>query len=201
MKKIILALSLILSVLLVAGCSNKSGNSPEPGTWTENTYVNEFAKLNFTLPDGWVASTDEELSALMDSGAEALKESGVKFSKKALELQTLYGMMAQNPENNSSVILMFENLAMSGSSKMTVEEYMNTVKTQLESAAPASVEFADSYEETIGENTYTVLKMDYPEIPGLSQYYYITKADKYITALIVTATPEETIENIMANFS
>lgn len=200
MKKIILMLSLILTMLLAAGCTSGE-KSPEPGTWTGDIYVNEYANLKLILPDGWVASTDEEISELMNMGAEIMKESGAKFSKKALDLQTIYGMMCQNPETGSNVLLMFENLAMSGSSKMTVAEYMDVVKTQMETVAPAAVEFGESYEETVGSATFTVLEMTYPEIPDFSQYYYMSKSGKHMTALIITVAPGDSIESIMAHFS
>lgn len=84
MKKLLLAMLSVILVFGLAACSNsddKDGQSQteeskevkleyKRGEWTDNTFNSDFLNLTFDLPEGWVIATDEELTNLMQQGAE-----------------------------------------------------------------------------------------------------------------------------------
>lgn len=193
-----IVLIIVLLSITLTGCSE----SFTRGVWKDNVYESTFTKLSFTLPDGWSASTDAEIAEQMDISIDP-DENASEFMKEILKKQNIIDMMCMNATTKSSIILMFENLAVSGNKKMTVEEYANVLKDQLatQSANGFSYNIDDVLsEKTIRNNTYNVLSATIGDT-NASQHYLMRKEGNYIVAAIITlATPDETLDDILKNF-
>ena len=76
MKKRIIA-SLLLSALLggvLTGCSEKEKAFYSPGYWRDTTFYSAFVDLRFTLPEGWEATSQEDLDAMSAEADQLLDQ-------------------------------------------------------------------------------------------------------------------------------
>ena len=164
------------------------------GKWEENKYVNDFAKIKFNLPTGWLKATDEEIAKLMNVGVEALNEDQQKLLEESGS-NSVYGMVANDPASGASIMIIFEDTVL----KVTPEYYLSSVKKQLEEV--------ESYYYTIGDITEKELagtkyySMD-AEISGtvVNQYYYVKTINNYVVTIIITTTQEGQIDTLLNCF-
>lgn len=206
LKVLAVAMMLVLSLTVLAGCGKKEENGNgdntatqakkeiSKGKWEGNVYTSEFADLKFTLPEGWNRSTDEEIAEVMNLGKEVLEDEGL-YSSKITELTTVYDMMAKNPTTNGSIAIMME--------KTNVKEtlYANSLKKQLESVTQMKYNIGEITETTISGNKYTVVPATI-NVSGqkIFQNYYIRSVGDYMVAVLVTETSEANVNNLMNCF-
>jgi len=216
MKKFIKSTALILAgVLILAGCGTKpetqenlGGQSAQKefarGEWAENVYTSEFAEIKYELPEAWVYATDEEIKEVIGQGVDLINDSSeLDVSEDYLDQAAVYDMFAQNPATGSNVQVIFESMkSVPGSSRIDENAYIEITKELLISTEIAEYNFSDSYEITIGGNTYTVLDLDY-ELWGVSvqQRYCTRKIGDFMTAVIITDASGGDIDEIMSGFS
>ena len=199
MKKRIftLILAIAIPIMLLAAC----GSSPEPvmperGVWNDNVYTNEYLGLEFTLPNNWTISTDEQLAALVNISADILE-----VPAGMIEGMALYDMMASGPLG-SSVMVMYERL-LPATAGISEADYLAELATELEMTGLGYSNFVFSDSTTrIGSVGYhslsAVLSMGGMEIV---QYYFINRQDEFIRGIIVTLIGDDTLEDILANFN
>ena len=71
MKRTLSILLAVMMLLSVAACNNAPASKKlTRGTWTGDEYANEFAGVRFTMPEGFVKLSDEELSEALSLGQE-----------------------------------------------------------------------------------------------------------------------------------
>ena len=233
-SKLLLALSLLLVVFMLAGCSeptpqnndpipplgqgdgndNPDGNDtpdnsdegkgdPIPGTIEGSVHTSTYTGLTFTAPEGWVYATDEEIATIMGVGADALKESGLNFSEEMLKLKAIYDMVASNTTTGSNIIAMYENLGLTiGGSRMSEEDYLKTLGSQLESAG-MGYKIGEISDVKIAGKDYKMLTAEMGDA-GVKQSYYVRKmGEKYMSCFIVSLSSADatSFEDVMANFS
>ncbi len=211
LKVVAIAMMLVLSLTVLAGCGKKEENNSDnkssnentttqekkeisKGKWDDNVYTSEFADLKFTLPEGWKRSTDEEIADVMNLGKEVLEDEGL-YSSKISQLTTVYDMMAKNPSTNGSIAIMMEKT----SAKETL--YANSLKSQLEKVTQMKYNVGDFTETTISGNKYTVVPATI-DVSGqqIFQNYYIRSVGDYMVAILVTETSEANVNNLMNCF-
>ncbi|MDR2933017.1 MAG: hypothetical protein LBV27_07910 [Oscillospiraceae bacterium] len=176
-------------------------STPTRGIWEDDTYTNDYAHITFTMPDGWVYANDDEIAALMNVGAEMLRDSGLNFSDKLLELQTIYDMMAQDKSTGSNVIILFENMNMLvGGSQYTEDDYLDALKTQLTTADVYDYKFGEPMDATISGETYRCIEAEAADI-GATQYYYVRRNGNYMIGMIISLFGGTEIDDITSNFS
>ena len=219
MKKKILKLSilalLILSLFILTGCgkeeetqnqdqteqqediqeNEESGNSNfSRGEWNGDQYNNEFAKITFNLPEGWVKATDEQIAEMMNIGAELLNENQQQLSELA-EQTVVYGMVANNPNGNSNISITLEKPILT----VTPEYYLTSVKQQLEMLSSMKYTVGEQYSTEIAGENYIALDAEVEDY-GVYQSYYIKAEGDYIIGIIVTALDKEQIDEIITHF-
>lgn len=182
-----------------ASGSDSSSTVLSRGAWADNVYTNETANLKLTLPEGWVAATDEEIAAIMGISVDMLSEAGVPVSEEMLDLQAITDLLIQNPETGSNLIVMFEKPVVVGGS-LTAEGYLEALAGQLESAGVADYTFGDPYTETVCGDEYAVLRAEAADM-GLVQYYYSRTLGDHMVNLIVTVMGDDAVENVMSVFA
>jgi hypothetical protein len=130
----------MLSVFVSCGVKEKveeiSKGSIERGSWDEsgNVFTNEWSNIKFTMPEGYIHSTDEEIDEMMKGAAEIYKgEDSNAIEDLTVDLsqmRTIYDFFVKPTAGFVNVQLLYENLAFN-----QVEDeqaYIDTTKTQLE---------------------------------------------------------------------
>ena len=188
-------------MVLAVGCSSEGDKALMRGVLTENTFSSEFLGVSFEAPVGWIYATDEEIADMMGMTAELLSDSGLNFSKKALERQSIYDMSVDDPKTFSSVIVCYENLSMVlGGTRYTEEQYLDTLAKQLQVLGMGYQSVGEVYNQNLGTVEFSVMQFDIPEFKT-SQYYFVRKTGKYMSCIIITVFPGATLEEILAYFS
>ena len=81
MKRILAMILLVCFMGAAVGCASKTpdnsqteetGKTLSRGTIVDDVYTSEFMGVSFRKPKGWVYSTDEEIAAVMQIGADLL---------------------------------------------------------------------------------------------------------------------------------
>lgn len=213
MKKFLaLTLAIVMALLLVSCASVPSNNyeqqpddsqkAPElsRGTVAGDVYTSEYLGLSFTKPESWVYSTDEEIAAAMNLGVDMFLSENFK---NALENNpSIYDMMVVDTITRSSINVGFENLSKTFASNITVEQYVEALKTQLGSISAMQVTFPETLATVkLGATEFT--KVDCTvTVQGVSmkQVYYLNKADNFMRFIIVTIPAGYTVAQIEAMF-
>lgn len=210
MKKIIsLLLALILLSMAFVACDSKkdnddddndlSENLPTRGEISENVYKNDYLDFEFTKPDSWVYSTDEELAATVNLGAEYL---GDKYEEAIKNSPSIYDMMVTDTITRTNILVSYENLKVNNASNITVEQYINAVKSQFAQISSMQVTFPDQYDTVqLGKSKYTRVVCD-TIVSGvkMTQVFYIRKMDGYMAVINVTITNGYTVADIEKMF-
>ncbi len=198
MKKV-LALLLVTATLFLTACGG-GDNSYVKGTLDGDTFSTEFMNMSFTIPsDNWVFATDEEISAMMGITMDEILDVN-EFEKNAIDMLNVYDMMAHDAATGSSIMLIHENLAMSGNDDLNVEEYLDIVMEGIKSTQPdVPYVFEDYYTETVAGVEFTVLEASIEEI-GLTQYYFSQKNGDFMSNFVISLFGDTTIEDILAQF-
>ena len=212
MKKFLaLTLAVVMALLLVSCAFVPSNKDEQPddskkaaelsrGTIEGDVYTSEYLGLSFTKPESWVYSTDEEIAAVMNLGAEMLL--GENF-KNALENNpVIYDMMVVDTITRSNINVGFENLSKTFASNITVEQYVEALKAQLANVSGLTVTFPESLETVkLGETEFTKLDCSVTaQGVSMKQVYYLKKADKFMCYIIATIPSGYTAAQVEAMF-
>lgn len=193
----------LLAVALLAGCAAANSQALEltRGTVEGDTYTSEFAGITFTLPEGWIFGTDQELAELMNMTADTMAEEGQGMTAEMMKQQTIFDMMAKDPATGNNVLVQIENLAASMSTNMTVEQYVDV--TIESTAGLAGYDFAvgETSAKTLSGQEYTYLPI-HENTYGFDQNLFVRKVDKYMVNVMVTLMNSDTdLDAILGQFS
>ena len=212
MKKIsALIFAMLLLVSLMVGCTGNTGDPGNTGNtantentssgnnnntakmsrgvWQDNLFTSEYTGLKYKLPSGWNIGTDEEIAEMMSVSLSVMTEAGMPFTQEMLNLTTIYDMVVQDPSTGASVMILYENLAMSiGGTKCTEDDYLDIIQKQFEEVG-LGYTFGSKGTQTISGSTYKGIDASVTMYGvEMEQSYYVRKLDKYMIAIIVTST-------------
>lgn len=222
MKKILALLFAVLMLLSLCSCKLLSailpGGDDKPtasstdiadekvefsrGTWNGSVYTNKFADLTYTLPEGWVIKSDEELAALIGMTIDTMYDNNT-FVEALVEKGCVYDVYAAQEYGRDSVMLMFEDITVTGGSaaaNITAEEYLNTVSNNFFSQNPV-YEVFDPIDFNFCGDVYSRLDIRM-SVGGVTaeQVYLAKRVDKYILGIVITAFDND-IDELVACFS
>ncbi len=164
-----------------------------------NVYKSKFSGITFTKPDSWVYSTDEEIAAAMNMGAEMLNQG--EFEKTMAQVKSVYDMRAISATTGANISVQYENLALSLMSSMTEEQYIDAFIGIINDQEGVEIKNDVKSSIKLGDKEYTkveyVLSMSGVEV---NQAVYVRKIGNYMNSIIVTLVTE-TVEEIEAMFS
>lgn len=204
MKKILaLVLALVMTLSLCScGISDVVNRKITHGTVAGSVYTNDFLGFKFEAPDNWVYATDEELSSLIGTVADEVLDYS-DLQQTMLNIQVVYDTMVQNANTGANMIVIYENLAISGSSDMTEDEYLELSKSQLDSVEFVSYTYGDVTSVKLGNTEFKRLEMTavYYDIITFTQASYFAKIGDYMATITVTLTGDETIDEFESCFS
>ena len=216
MKKILSLLLAILMLVALVSCVKKTDG--EQGTESTTTvattakpelsrgkiegdaYKNNYLGFEFTKPDSWVYSTDEEIAQMLNLTVDNIL--GDKF-KEALENNpAIYDMMVVDSVTRTNINVVYENLKKSFASNITEEQYVDALKQQMAGVSGMTVTFPDKLETAkLGETEFK--KCVCTTVSGgvtMTQVYYLRNVDGYMACVIVTIVKGYTVADIEAMF-
>ena len=162
--------------------------SPAAGVWDEEQTVctDAYAGVQFTMPEGWIPVTQEQMAQLGGDTAGSL-----------------YAMMAVDLASGSNVITLYEDLEeTAGILAGSVDEdvYIESLRGQLE--AQGIVPGEEVEEKSIGSQTYHCLSaITESEGVVMNQYYLLRKIDSHMFCILITAQEDETADEYIAMFA
>ena len=163
-------------------------------------YTNEYMGFTFTKPDSWVYATDDEIAAAINLGVEIML--GEDFDKVLENNQTVYDMMVSDLYSRTNINVGYENLAISLATNITVEQYIEVFKQQISNVPGMAYQFSeDLVKIKLGETEFTRLICSVEAFGAtMTQAYYFTKIDKFMSSIIVTIPSGYTVQEIEAMF-
>ena len=218
MKKwLSLMLAIVMVFLLVACNSNPSSDGGKPeesskpdgdkekveisrGTIDGDVYKNEYLGFQFTKPQSWVYSTDDEIAAMVELSADKIL--GESFKNAAENNPSVFDMMVVDSLTGTNINLGYENLSKTFSSNITVSQYVEALKAQLAGVSGMTVTFPDTFGTAKLGNTEFTKVVCTAKAQGITmkQVYYLKKVDKFMSFVIVTIPSGYTVEQVEAMF-
>lgn len=169
------------------------------GVITGDVYENTFAGFTFTKSADWAYLTDDEIAATVDVGQAQLDLNSIE--EALAEKASIYDMTAMS-ELGESVMVCYENTMLTTFRKITADEYINALKTQLQNVSTIQYTLGDVSDATLGDTEFK--KFTVSAVTNgveMTQAYYIRAIDQYIVGVIATAFSAEGIASIEAMFN
>ena len=187
-KKVFVLFSFFLAVMLFAVGNCLATDEFQQGIRTEKSYINESIGIRIDLDENYVMATDEDLQTMMGLGAEVLE-----VDKKLLDIAkitTIYDMMAANPADGSSVMVMAEKVMLSS---MTMDQYMSALLSQFkELGADAEI---DEPIEFCGHNWQTIFYEINTSGVNAMAVSYLDRIGDRVVMIQFSGTSEESLLN------
>lgn len=110
MKKRTIALLLLTALLgiLLTSCSEDKRNYYSPGYWRDSIFYDAFVDLRFTLPQGWEATSQEDLDAM---SAEADKALDIQRGGTGEDPASVYHyeLSAKDTETGNGILILVQS--------------------------------------------------------------------------------------------
>jgi hypothetical protein len=142
MKKLTL-IPLVLLLLATTACSGtketdaqtSAKNDIQTGTWSEDgkVFTNEWSGIKFTLPDGYVAASEEELATMASANQEIIAEASNDLEASIAMARVAYDFLVQPSDGTGlpNMVLMYENIGLSVATKSLDENgYLDVMSIQ-----------------------------------------------------------------------
>jgi hypothetical protein len=169
------------------------------GTWDNDVYTNDLVGFKFILPQGWKISSDEALAEFQGISADVMSDPQ-KWMKESSKMATFTDVITKNPEKRNTILIMFENLLLTGGSlDISEEEYIDAVKKRMSKNTKFDFEFDKPIKVKIASDEYLTMHC-LENNTGSSLYIFIRKSDKYMAFISVTLNDKTTIDDILAQF-
>lgn len=181
-------------------------NETEPdfsmGKATGSAYKNDFLGISWTLPEGWVFYSDEQIQQLNNVVGDYVDE---EVAEKLKELPIIYDMYAQHTTDGSSVNINMEKLnalqIATLNIKQTLEAQIPTIKDTY-----ANIGYTDTKVEyqkvTVDGKEFDGLKLT-AKIQGIdfTMVIFTFRKSNYLANVSVGSLQAETLEEILGNFT
>lgn len=187
-KKTFVLFSVLLAVLLFAAGNCLAEDGFQRGVRTDKSYINENIGIRIDLDDNYVMATDDDLYNLMGLGAELLE-----VDEKLLDLakiSTIYDVLASNPVDGSSVMVMAEKVMLSN---MTMDQYMAALLEQFKGlGAEAAIDEPVSF---CGHEWHTVIYAISASGVDAMAVSYLDRIGDRVVMIQFSGTSEESLLN------
>ena len=155
------------------------------GEWVDQVYTNDYLGFSFTLPEGWVSASDEELYSMLDTATEeALSEDVKEQYDKAVENATsFYDFAVFNLLTGESIMLTIEDLSKTvGAILLTEDLYMDALEANLGNVEGFEFEIVGREDSGLKFGQFRVLNMNIQDV--MTQKYYVLKDGKYMISFV-----------------
>ena len=197
MKKRTIALLLLTALLgvLLTSCSEDKRNHYSPGYWRDSIFYDAFVDLRFTLPQGWEATSQEDLDAM---SAEADKALDIQRGGTGEDPASVYHyeLSAKDTETGNGILILVQSY--SGNAN----DYIDGLEAGAELEGATYSVGATSTVQLPGHAYLMVpLTMEGQDTPYQRQY--LRKQGDYLINIMLFSTTEddEAFSSLLATFS
>lgn len=203
MKKLLTLFIALIMILSLAACGKETPpdapDLPEfsRGVWEDNVYRSDYLALSYTLPEGWVAASDDEIAEMMGLSLELL-DSDMEFS----DINSIYDFSVQDPTTGTNALLMMENLTLyPGGTAIKEKDYLKALHAQLMEQPFYDHESKLSiHEVSVAGYSYQAIDVALAELP-ICQTYLARRVGDYMNVIILTYAPETvSLESLVDSF-
>ena len=191
MKKTITSLLLFAALAFtLGGCAAEKPYVA--GAWSGSVYTSAFLGLNYTLPDGWTASTDGELAEMELQAESALQQA--KNSDKASSTKNYhYAVSAKSGDGTLGVIIMAQR------QDYAVKDYVKALQAGAD-ADGSNYTLGEIEDRTLGSFEYTMIPVIVQGQENI-QHQYVRVDGSYLVNIMAFAPDDAGFEEIEASFS
>ena len=197
MKKRTIALLLLTALLgvLLTSCSEDKRNYYSPGYWRDSIFYDTFVDLRFTLPQGWEATSQEDLDAM---SAEADKALDIQRGGTGENPNSVYHyeLSAKDTETGNGILILVQSY--SGNAN----DYIDGLKSGAElEGATYSVGSTSTVQLPGHAYLMVPLTMEGQDTPYQRQY--LRKQGDYLINIMFFSTTEddEAFSSLLATLS
>lgn len=197
MKKRTIALLLLTALLgvLLTSCSEDKRNHYSPGYWRDSIFYDAFVDLRFTLPQGWEATSQEDLNAM---SAEADKALDIQRGGTGEDPASVYHyeLSAKDTETGNGILILVQSY--SGNAN----DYIDGLEAGAElDGATYSVGTTSTVQLPGHAYLMVPLTMEGQDTPYQRQY--LRKQGDYLINIMLFSTTEddEAFSSLLATFS
>ena len=185
MKKRTIALLLLTALLgvLLTSCSEDKRNHYSPGYWRDSIFYDAFVDLRFTLPQGWEATSQEDLDAM---SAEADKALDIQRGGTGEDPTSVYHyeLSAKDTETGNGILILVQSY--SGNAN----DYIDGLKSGAElEGATYSVGSTSTVQLPGHAYLMVPLTMEGQDTPYQRQY--LRKQGDYLINIMLFSTTED----------
>lgn len=185
MKKRTIALLLLTALLgiLLTSCSEDKRNYYSPGYWRDSIFYDAFVDLRFTLPQGWEATSQEDLDAM---SAEADKALDIQRGGTGEDPASVYHyeLSAKDTETGNGILILVQSY--SGNAN----DYIDGLKSGAElEGATYSVGSTSTVQLPGHAYLMVPLTMEGQDTPYQRQY--LRKQGDYLINIMLFSTTED----------
>ena len=170
-----------------------AGENYTAGTRTETSYESAWLGLRYTLPEGFVMATDEQINAAMQIGSEMLDVDGELLD--AASVRVIYEMMALSADGRN-VQIVAEIPALED---MSAELYVTTLQLQLpslgfETGERSTLELCGATYESLDASA---------DVEGVSvcQRYLVRRVGDRMALITVSAQDQAQLDALLTGFA
>lgn len=233
MKKTMTLLLCFILLLTAVGCGGQDNKDettdypvPTRGSWSGESYTNEYAGLKLTLAEGWEAIADASLASMMRLAEGEFAEQGQPYTEAMQQIQLVTEMICVDGETGASLTLSMENLSLvENGLALSADYYFEIKKQQIEDTAAVLADpiqdtdgddaadtdagggdyvpdytFSEVHEQTVSGKTYKMMSIT-DNTAGTVQYLYARRHENYMIEITVITTTEGDIAAVMSMFS
>lgn len=170
-----------------------AGENYTAGTRTETSYESAWLGLRYTLPEGFVMATDEQINAAMQIGSEMLDVDGELLD--AASVRVIYEMMALSADGrNVQIVAEIPSLE-----DMSAELYVTTLQLQLpslgfETGERSTLELCGATYESLDASA---------DVEGVSvcQRYLVRRVGDRMALITVSAQDQAQLDALLTGFA
>lgn len=179
--------------------STQAADTYQRGTRTDKEFTSEWLGLKYTLSEGMIMMTDEQMEQAMQIGSEHMYEDS-KTGQKMIDyakLNSVYEMAATKADSGESVIITVEKMNIT----LNEDQYVEALKAQLKKTTSTPIYEDVKKREVAGieftDVTYSMTKNGVK----LKQTMLIKKKDNRIIGIAITYRSEEAFNSLIAGFA
>lgn len=185
MKKRTIALLLLTALLgvLLTSCSEDKRNYYSPGYWRDSIFYDAFVDLRFTLPQGWEATSQENLDAM---SAEADKALDIQRGGTGEDPASVYHyeLSAKDTETGNGILILVQSYS------DNANDYIDGLKSGAElEGATYSVGSTSTVQLPGHAYLMVPLTMEGQDTPYQRQY--LRKQGDYLINIMLFSTTED----------
>lgn len=169
---VILGVVLVIVLVLSVNNAQPKYQNYAPGVWTDGVYTSDFLRLQFTLPEGWTAASQEELDAMMQEAMDQSRADDPETAKgyENGKVKNAYELKATQENGDGMVVVMSQKM------KISAKNYLEKLTELYQDRAIA----VGLPEWTLGGRVYQGLKL---EMDGTVQYVYAFYEEGYFITI------------------